>query len=152
MVLAQIDERAKQLNVPRSRYLVWLAQHDLAKGGDLAIPVLKQQQQIPPEPPLPPDDPEELAKFLEFAIPALEAYRRNLGNPTQAEAIAPPSETDGDKAVWEFFLEERDEILKLKWLESEKAGRDIGWEMAIQIWMREHRRAWVKAHPPNFLA
>jgi len=149
-VLAKIDERAKDLGVARSRYLVWLAQHDLAKGGELAIPLRKNLPATTPvEPPLPADNPEELAKFLKFAIPALESYQRNLTNPAEAQAIAPPSETEADAAVWAFFLAERDEILKLKWIESEKAGQDIGWERAIQIWMREHRGFWVKDHPPH---
>ena len=30
-------------------------------------------------------------------------------------------------AVYKEFLAEREEILKHKWLESEKAGHDIGW-------------------------
>ncbi|MFH0982919.1 MAG: hypothetical protein V2A79_15465 [Planctomycetota bacterium] len=29
----------------------------------------------------------------------------------------------------------RDEILKHKWIESEKAGRDIGWERAAVDWL-----------------
>ena len=149
-ILAQIDDRAKDLGVGRSRYLVWLAQHDLAKGGELAIPLLKNlPQPAPAMPPLPPAQPEELAKFLEFAIPALDDFKRNLGNPAAAQAIAPPSETDADAEVWEFFLEEREEIVKLKWIESEKAGHDIGWEQAIHIWMHDHRRSWVKDHPPH---
>jgi hypothetical protein len=149
-VLAQIDDRASDLRVSRSSYLVWLAQHDIAKGGELTIPLAKK---LPPptrtEPPLPPDDPAELAKFLKSAIPALDDFKRNLGNPADAQAIAPPSETEADAEVWEFFIEEREEILKLKWIESEKAGADIGWERAIQIWTDKHRRSWVKDHPPH---
>jgi hypothetical protein len=149
-VLAQIDGRAGGLGVGRSRYLVWLAQHDIAKGGDLTIPMLNK---LPPpaqnEPPLPADDTIELARFLEFAIPALDEFMRNLANPAAAQTVAPPSETGAEAAVWEFFLTEREEILKLKWIESEKARRDIGWEQAIQIWMHDHRRSWVKDHPPH---
>ncbi len=149
-VLSQIDQRAKDLGIGRSRYLMWLAQHDLAKGGELTIPLLKHlPQSVPAEPPLPPANPEELAKFLKFAIPALDEFHRNLGNPAALQAVAAPSENEADEAVWEFFLEEREEILKLKWIESQKAGRDIGYEQAIQIWMHHHRRSWVKDHPPH---
>ena len=148
-VLSQIDQRAKDLGVGRSRYLVWLAQHDLAKGGELTVPLLKHlPQNGPAEPPLPPDRPEELAKFLKFAIPALDDFHRNLGNPGANQAVASPTEPEADAAVWEFFLNEREEILKLKWIESQKAGQDIGYEKAIQIWMQHHRRSWVKDHPP----
>lgn len=40
------------------------------------------------------------------------------------------------------FLAEREEILKLKWIESEKAGKDIGFEKALMIWVRKHRSDW----------
>jgi hypothetical protein len=149
-VLSQIDQRAKDLGIGRSRYLVWLAQHDLAKGGELTVPLLKNLPQSGNgEPPLPPANPEELAKFLRFAIPALDDFHRNLGNPGALQAVASPAEPETDAAVWQFFLEEREEILKLKWIESQKAGRDIGYEQAIQIWLQLHRRSWVGDHPPQ---
>ena len=34
------------------------------------------------------------------------------------------------------------EILKHKWLESEKAGRDIGMELAQQSWEKYHAKDW----------
>ena len=34
-------------------------------------------------------------------------------------------------SVYQEFLAEREEILKHKWLESEKAGHDIGYERAV---------------------
>ena len=40
------------------------------------------------------------------------------------------------------FLAEREEILKLKWIESEKAGEDIGFDRALLIWVRKHRSDW----------
>jgi hypothetical protein len=40
------------------------------------------------------------------------------------------------------FLAERDEILRHKWIESEKAGCDIGFEQALLDWVRNHRDAW----------
>ncbi len=44
--------------------------------------------------------------------------------------------------LYQEFLAERDEILKHKWLESEKAGRDIGFERALLDWIRKHRNNW----------
>ncbi len=44
--------------------------------------------------------------------------------------------------LYQEFLAEREEILKLKWLESEKAGHDIGFERALLDWIRNHRDAW----------
>ena len=42
------------------------------------------------------------------------------------------------------FLAEREEILRHKWLESEKAGTDIGFEQALTDWMVNHRSQWRK--------
>jgi hypothetical protein len=43
------------------------------------------------------------------------------------------------------FQAERDEILRHKWIESEKAGRDIGFEHALTDWIIKHRSKWRKA-------
>jgi hypothetical protein len=40
------------------------------------------------------------------------------------------------------FLAEREEVLRHKWLESEKAGRDIGFEFALIDWIVKHRSKW----------
>jgi hypothetical protein len=45
-------------------------------------------------------------------------------------------------ALYKKFIEERDEILKHKWLESEKAGHDIGFEKALLDWVFNHRENW----------
>jgi hypothetical protein len=37
---------------------------------------------------------------------------------------------------------ERIEVLKHKWLESEKAGHDIGMETAQKSWKKEHAKKW----------
>ena len=42
------------------------------------------------------------------------------------------------------FLEERGQILRHKWLESEKEGRDIGFERALLDWVTNHRKKWRK--------
>lgn len=47
------------------------------------------------------------------------------------------------------FLRERDEILRHKWFESEKAGQDIGFEKALLGWVINHRAAWRKHRPPG---
>ncbi|CAI8348368.1 MAG: Uncharacterised protein [Opitutia bacterium UBA7350] len=44
--------------------------------------------------------------------------------------------------LYREFLAERSEILRHKWLESEKAGCDIGFERALLDWVRKHRSAW----------
>ena len=45
-------------------------------------------------------------------------------------------------SLYRAFLAEREEILKHKWLESEKAGRDIGFENALVSWVIHHRAGW----------
>ena len=48
-------------------------------------------------------------------------------------------------SLYREFLAEREEILRHKWIESEKAGRDIGWEVALLDWIVRYRAAWRKA-------
>ena len=48
-------------------------------------------------------------------------------------------------SLYQEFLAEREEILKHKWLESEKAGRDIGFERALLDWIRNYRDGWRRA-------
>ena len=45
-------------------------------------------------------------------------------------------------ALYKKFIEERNEILKHKWIESEKAGYDIGFEKALLSWVCYHRDKW----------
>lgn len=45
-------------------------------------------------------------------------------------------------ALYKKFIEERNEILKHKWLESEKVGHDIGFEKALLSWVCNHREKW----------
>ena len=47
-----------------------------------------------------------------------------------------------NSSVYKEFLAERNEILKHKWLESEKAGSDIGFEKALLDWIQKHRSNW----------
>jgi hypothetical protein len=46
--------------------------------------------------------------------------------------------------IYQEFLEERGQILRHKWLESEKEGRDIGFERALLDWVINHRKKWSK--------
>lgn len=45
-------------------------------------------------------------------------------------------------SLYQEFLAEREEILRHKWLESEKVGHDIGFEHALLDWIRNHRDRW----------
>ncbi len=62
-----------------------------------------------------------------------------------------PSEHSGSRdfvkhsSLYQEFLAEREEILKHKWLESERLGYDIGFERALLDWIRKHRESWRAA-------
>lgn len=45
----------------------------------------------------------------------------------------------------EMFRSHQEEINKYKWIESEKAGSDIGWERAANEWMRLHFPGWKRS-------
>ena len=47
-----------------------------------------------------------------------------------------------NSVLYKEFLAEREEILKHKWIESEKAGADIGFEKALLDWIVKHRSSW----------
>lgn len=56
-----------------------------------------------------------------------------------------PSELLKNSSLYREFQAEREEILRHKWIESEKAGRDIGFERALTDWIIKHRSKWRKS-------
>ena len=60
--------------------------------------------------------------------------------------VAPPADDRSqfvkNSVLYKEFLAEREEILKHKWIESEKAGTDIGFEKALLDWIVKHRSNW----------
>ena len=64
--------------------------------------------------------------------------------------IFPPMNSSHDEGaslvrnsmLYREFLAEREEILRHKWIESEKAGYDIGFEKALLDWVMRHRGGW----------
>jgi len=50
-----------------------------------------------------------------------------------------------NSTLYREFQAERDEILKHKWIESEKVGYDIGFERALTDWILKHRANWRRA-------
>ena len=67
----------------------------------------------------------------------MTTYRRaKLKSPPTDEASLRRSN------VYREFLAEREEILRHKWLESEKAGHDIGYDRALLDWIMNHREKW----------
>jgi hypothetical protein len=49
-----------------------------------------------------------------------------------------------NSTLYKEFQAERDEILKHKWIESEKVGYDIGFERALTDWIVKYRSNWRK--------
>ncbi|HEY8902238.1 MAG TPA: hypothetical protein VIM48_00940 [Chthoniobacterales bacterium] len=47
-----------------------------------------------------------------------------------------------NSSLYREYLAEREEILRHKWIESEKAGRDIGFERALLDWIIKYRSGW----------
>jgi hypothetical protein len=52
-------------------------------------------------------------------------------------------------SLYREFQAEREEILRHKWFESEKAGYDIGFERALTDWIIKHRAKWRRARQPG---
>ena len=50
-----------------------------------------------------------------------------------------------NSSLYREFQAEREEILKHKWIESEKVGHDIGFERALTEWILKHRAKWRKS-------
>ncbi|MEI6085009.1 MAG: hypothetical protein WCS70_11995 [Verrucomicrobiota bacterium] len=42
----------------------------------------------------------------------------------------------------EINRSQQEEIKRYKWIESEKLGKDIGWDRARQEWLAKHFPAW----------
>jgi hypothetical protein len=60
--------------------------------------------------------------------------------------VSIPTDGAGDlvpeSLVYKEFLVEREEILRHKWLESERAGHDVGFEHALVDWSYKFRSSW----------
>ena len=53
-----------------------------------------------------------------------------------------------NSSLYREFQAERAEILKHKWIESEKVGHDIGFERALTDWIIKHRSKWRRSRQP----
>jgi len=68
---------------------------------------------------------------------------------------APKSEQDPNAGLvknsmlYKEFLAEREEILKHKWIESEKAGYELGFEKALLDWIDQYRAQWPGKRKEN---
>ena len=62
------------------------------------------------------------------------------------EIQTPPAMGDllRNSLLYRHFQAQRQEIMKHKWYESEKAGCDIGFERALTDWLIKHRSQWLQ--------
>jgi len=137
-LLARIDGRANALGLSRSRYIAVIAQQDIAKGGPLTIAAQDESQ-----PAAPLEFTPQALEFLKFAIPALTQYQDSHGQCPLPEVPAAFAGTE----LWEFFLKQREQILKDKWINSRNAGYDIGMERALREWLLGNTLLWAPEEP-----
>ena len=79
-----------------------------------------------------------LSKGVDRIPFVLETRTRMDQNPPNAEN----SDLVKNSVLYKEFLAEREEILKHKWIESEKVGHDIGFEKALLDWIVKYRSPW----------
>ena len=60
----------------------------------------------------------------------------------EKEKSKPSGPSESGSGCYAEFVAQREEILKHKWIESEKAGRDIGFEAALISWVTDVRDQW----------
>ncbi len=75
------------------------------------------------------------------ANPISRLLDEKMKDPTHSQSAGCPDFVSRS-SVYQEYLAEREEILRHKWIESEKAGKDIGFEQALQDWVRKHRDNW----------
>ena len=80
--------------------------------------------------------------------PVADFDRQKKGEQAPDTAPEPPDEIAESK-LWRFFLLDRDEILRHKYLRSKELGYDIGLPQAVKEWLQQHRALWAAAHPPS---
>ena len=69
-----------------------------------------------------------------------------MSDPTKEPLSA--SDLLKNSSLYREFQAEREEIMKHKWIESEKVGHDIGFEHALTDWIVKYRSKWRKSRQP----
>jgi hypothetical protein len=63
----------------------------------------------------------------------------------ETKQSVPANDLLKNSSLYREFQAEREEILRHKWIESEKVGHDIGFERALTDWIVKHRSKWRRA-------
>lgn len=53
--------------------------------------------------------------------------------------------------LYQEFLAEREEIMRHKWLKSEEAGHDIGFDATLLDWVMKYRSDWKRERKANIV-
>jgi hypothetical protein len=48
-------------------------------------------------------------------------------------------------SLYQKFIFIREEIMKHKWIESERQNHDVGFESALIDWLKNHKNDWIEA-------
>jgi hypothetical protein len=62
--------------------------------------------------------------------------------PSESSAAEEEAGSRSEAGAYGDYLAERDEILRHKWLMSERAGHDTGFENALTDWAHHHHAIW----------
>ena len=57
-----------------------------------------------------------------------------------------------ENTLYQEFLAEREEVMRQKWLKSEKEGGDVGLERVLVEWASEERAEWKREYLKKFRA
>jgi hypothetical protein len=81
---------------------------------------------------------------VDFVSVTIQRNQKTLDMPPNASEATSGTDLLKNSSLYREFQAEREEILKQKWIESEKAGHDIGFERALTDWIIKHRSKWRK--------
>lgn len=79
---------------------------------------------------------------MRFFVEKLAKRKTNMAVKRRKLVSPQPNLQLSRSDIYQEYLAERDEVLRHKWLESEKAGYDIGYERALVDWIMNHREKW----------
>jgi hypothetical protein len=141
-----LARRAAAFNLSRNQFIRIVSEAALRDPRPLIVYTTDQEPATEPIELTP-----EAHQFLLSALPEMIEFERRLRAKGPLETIEIPKPVRAAKRseLWELFEEERGEILRLKWIESEKAGHDIGMEAALRVWLQQHHDKWAAGRKPK---
>ena len=73
--------------------------------------------------------------------PSAQSVALLSNNDSESEVVVPEAQA---VEMCSVYAESEKEAQRYKWIESEKAGHDIGFERALIDWIVKYRSAWLK--------